>query len=136
MRDDLHDDLLARLIYIADKAGIKIENIEGNSEDPDVAFCKQRIINVNKNFESDISVSFRLAHEISHIQFSPPTFLYTFSPYIRNKEERETNERAIHIISRLIYGEVPKEQRNWLNFMNEFHLPTWFEPLVKNIIYD
>lgn len=31
MRDDLHDDLLARLIYIADKAGIKIENIEGKN---------------------------------------------------------------------------------------------------------
>ena len=85
MRNDLHDDLLARLIYIADKAGIKITEIEGNSSDPDVAFCKQRIINVNKNFESDISVSFRLAHEISHIQFSPPSFLYTFSPFIRNK---------------------------------------------------
>ncbi len=28
MRDDLHDDLLARLIYIADKAGIKIETLK------------------------------------------------------------------------------------------------------------
>jgi hypothetical protein len=136
MHNNLHDDLLARLIYIADKAGITIKNIEGNSEDPDVAFCKPKIINMNDNYVCDISVAFRLAHEISHIQFSQPSFLYTFSPYIRNKEERETNERAIHIIARLVYGDTPKEQRNWVNFMNEFKLPSWFEPLVKEIIYD
>lgn len=136
MHNNLHDDLLARLIYIADKAEIKIENIEGNSADPDVAFCKNRIINLNNNFECNISVAFRLAHEISHIQFSQPTFLYTFSPFIKNKEERETNERAIRMIAKLIYNEVPNERRNWANFMSEFNLPSWFEPLVKELIYD
>ncbi|TLQ03612.1 hypothetical protein FEZ51_08380 [Pediococcus stilesii] len=136
MNEELHDELLKRLIYIADKSGISIKNVEGETTDPDVAFCKQRIINLNSNFDSNISVAFRLAHEISHIQFSQPSFLYTFSPYIRNKEERETNERAIHIIARLIYEDVPNDQRNWLNFMNEFNLPTWFEPLVKDIIYE
>ncbi|MCG7198039.1 hypothetical protein [Pediococcus pentosaceus] len=136
MHNNLHDDLLARLIYIADKAEIKIENIEGNSADPDVAFCKSRIINLNNNFECNISVAFRLAHEISHIQFSQPTFLYTFSPFIKNKEERETNERAIRMIAKLIYNEVPNERRNWANFMSEFNLPNWFEPLVKELIYD
>ena len=132
----MHDDLLARLIYIASKSGIKIREIEGNISDPDVAFCKRKIINLNGNFDCEISVAFRLAHEISHIQFSQPSFLYTFPPYIKNKEERETNERAIHIVSRLIYEDTPKEQRNWANFMDEFNLPVWFEPLVKNIIYD
>ena len=40
------------------------------------------------------------------------------------------------MIARLIYGEVPNERRNWVNFMSEFNLPSWFEPLVKELIYD
>lgn len=132
----MHEDLLSKLIYIADVSGITIKQIEGSTTDPDVAFCKQKIINLNTNFDSNISVAFRLAHEISHIEFSPPSSLYTFSPYIRDKEEWETNARAIQIIARLMYEDVPLDKRNWLNFMNEFNLPTWFEPMVKGIIYD
>ncbi|GEK28871.1 ImmA/IrrE family metallo-endopeptidase [Furfurilactobacillus siliginis] len=131
----MHEELFKKLLYIADRSGITITDIEGSSSDPDIAFCKQRIINLNSNFDSEISVAFRLAHEISHILFSKPTFLYTFSPYTKNKEERETNERAIRMIARLMYEDVTKDQINWLNFMNEFNLPSWFEPLVKNIIY-
>lgn len=132
----MHEELFKKLLYIADQADIKITYIEGSPSDPDVAFCNQKIINMNTNFESNISVAFRIAHEISHILFSKPSFLYTFSPYVKNKEERQTNERAIHMIARLIYEDVPKDQINWLNFMNEFNLPSWFEPLVKDIIYN
>lgn len=132
----MHEELFKKLLYIADQADIKITYIEGSPSDPDVAFCNQKIINMNTNFESNISVAFRIAHEISHILFSKPSFLYTFSPYVKNKEERQTNERAIHMIARLMYEDVPKDQINWLNFMNEFNLPSWFEPLVKDIIYN
>lgn len=132
----MHEELLKRLLGVAEKSDIVITDILGGPSDPDVAFCSDRIININRNYDSPISVAFRLAHEISHIQFSQPSFLYHFSPYIKNKEERETNERAIRIIARLVYMDTPNEYRNWSDFMNEFNLPSWFEPLVKDLIYD
>ena len=55
---------------------------------------------------------------------------------IKNKEERITNERAVRIVAKLFYGDTPNEFRNWVDFMNEFNLPSWFEPLVKDAIYD
>lgn len=132
----MHEQLFKQLLYIAQQSDISIKEVAGLPTDPDVTFCKQRIININYNFNSNISVAFRLAHEISHIQFSQPSFLYTFSPYINNKEERITNEHAIHMIARLVYCDTPNEYRNWADFMDEFNLPSWFEPLVKDIIYD
>ena len=132
----MHEELFERLLYIANQSGITITEIPGATSDPDVALCNRKIININHNYESHISVAFRLAHEISHIQFSNPSFLYTFSPYIKNREERETNERAIRIIARLVYADTPNEYRNWSDFMDEFHLPSWFEPLVKALIYE
>lgn len=136
MEEQLHDTLFALLLTIADRSDIKIETINGTQTDPDVAFCQDRTINLNTNYESKISVVFRLAHEICHIEFSQPSFLYTFSPYIRNKEERITNQHAIQMLARLLYIDTPNEYRNWSDFMNEFNLPSWFEPLVKEIIYD
>lgn len=40
------------------------------------------------------------------------------------------------MIARLVYCDTPNEYRNWADFMDEFNLPSWFEPLVKDIIYD
>ncbi len=132
----MHEEIIEVLLHRATASGITVKEISGNNSDPDVAFCAQKIINLNPNYDSKISVAFRLAHEISHIQFSQPSFLYTFSPYIKNKEERETNERAIRILAHIVYYDTPNEYRNWSDFMNEFNLPSWFEPLVKEIIYD
>lgn len=132
----MHEELLRQLLAMAERSGIVITDILGGPNDPDVAFCNDRIININRNYNSRISVAFRLAHEISHIEFSNPSFLYRFSPYIKNKEERETNERAIRIIARLVYIDTPNEYRNWSDFMTEFNLPSWFEPLVKDLIYE
>ncbi len=132
----MHEELFAALLKVADASDISIKEVSGTSNDPDVAFCRQKVINLNHNYQSSISVAFRLAHEICHIQFSQPSFLYTFSPYIKNKVERETNAHAIRMIAHLIYGDTPNEYRNWSDFMNEFGLPSCFEPLVKEIIYD
>ena len=132
----MHEELFNQLLYMAKRSGITITEVAGDSNDPDVAFCNERIININHNYDSRISVVVRLAHEITHINFSNPSFLYTFSPYIKNKEERATNERALRIVAKLFYGDTPNEYRNWIEFMNEFNLPSWFEPLVKDAIYD
>ena len=72
----MHEELFERLLYIANQSGITITEIPGATSDPDVAFCNRKIININHNYESHISVAFHLAHEISHIQFSNPSFLY------------------------------------------------------------
>ena len=132
----MHKELFSQLIYMARQADITITEVVGEENDPDVVLCKQRIININRNYQSNISKVIRLAHEITHINSSTPSYLYTFSPYIRNKEERITNEHAIRVVAKLFYGDTPNELRNWVDFMKEFCLPSYFEPLVKDAIYD
>ncbi|MGG7601509.1 hypothetical protein [Weissella cibaria] len=97
----MHEELFSQLLYMAKQSNITITEVAGGDNDPDVAFCKERIININRKYKSNISLVIRLAHEITHITFSSPSFLYTFSPYIKNKEERITNERAIRIVAKL-----------------------------------
>ena len=132
----MHEELLTQLLFIAKLSGIKITQVVGDANDPDVALCKKRIININRNYKSNISKVIRLAHEITHINCSNPSCLYTFSPHIRNKEERITDEKAIRIVAKLFYQDTPNELRNWVDFMKEFCLPNRFEPLVKDAIYD
>lgn len=61
---------------------------------------------------------------------------YIFSPYIKNKEERETNKRVIRMLAYIVYYDTSNEYRNRSDFMNEFESPSHFEPFVKEIIYD
>ena len=132
----MHEDLYSQLLYIAIHDGIKITKVVGDENDPDVALCKKRIININRNYESNISSVIRLAHEITHINHPHHSRLYMFSTHIRNEEERITDEQAIRIVAKLFYGDTPNECRNWVEFMNEFCLPSQFAPLVKDAIYD
>src|SRR5699024_12624329 len=101
----MHEELFERLLYIANQSGITITEIPGATSDPDVAFCTRKIINIPHNYESHMSVAFRLAHEMSHIQFSNPSCLYTFSPYIKNRAQREPNERARPLMGRVRCGD-------------------------------
>src|SRR5699024_11640053 len=91
----MHEELFERLLYIANQSGITITEIPGATSDPDVAFCNRKIININHNYESHISVAFRLAHEISHIQFSNPSFLYLKS----KKNVKPMNELFVLLLA-------------------------------------
>lgn len=132
----MHEELLTQLLFIAGLSDIKVTQVVGDENDPDVALCKQRIININRNYKSNISKVIRLAHEIIHINYSNPSCLYMVSSHIKNKEERLTNEQAIRVVAKLFYGDTPNELRNRVEFMKEFCLPSWFEPFVKDAIYD
>lgn len=130
----MHTDLIDYLGFVATRNGISVQYIEGKKSDPDVAFVLNNVINMNPNYDSKFSVDFRLAHEISHILWSKPTFLYAFSPYMKNREERDAHFNAVKLIAKYIYQEVPLEYRNYINFMDEFGLPSHFEYMVKEAI--
>lgn len=132
----MEEELLNYLYSLAKNKGITIERIEGGVNDPDVAIFDEMTINMNPNYSSSFPESFRLAHELAHLIYSEPTFLYAFSPYFQNKEERLAHEGAIKLIVDYIYEDVPLEYRNWTEFMEQFNLPIWFEFAVRDAIYD
>ena len=52
----MHEELFSQLLYMARQSDITITEVVGDANDPDVAFCKQRIININRNYKSNISL--------------------------------------------------------------------------------
>lgn len=130
----MEEELLDHLRSLATRQGITIEYIEGSNTDPDVAFYEDMTINMNPNYQSTFPASFRLAHELAHLLYSEPTFAYMFSPLMQNKEERLAHEKAIELISNYVYRDTPVEHRNWLEFMDKFNLPLWFEFAVQDAV--
>ncbi|WP_270621871.1 hypothetical protein [Weissella viridescens] len=132
----MHEDLFDFLLFNARQNGIDIVEVPGHPEDPDLAICQDNAIILNPNYKERIAPSFRLAHELSHILFGTVTEMYAFSPYLKKDEEIIANSNAVKMIAKFVYHDTPNEYRNWSDFMDEFNLPSWFEPLVKEIIYD
>lgn len=131
----MEEELLDYLYSLAKSKGITIERIEGGANDPDIAIFEDMIINMNPNYHSNFPETFRLAHELAHLIYSEPTFLYAFSPYFQNREERLAHSYAIKILANYLYEDVPVEQRNWTGFMDRFNLPAWFEFEVHEALY-
>jgi Zn-dependent peptidase ImmA (M78 family) len=126
------------LLSIARQNGIKVTNVATSSEGPDMAFPFASLIMMNPNSDSKYSYEFRLAHEISHILYgdSDAEAVYHFSPFALRTEERSANRHAIRLIARYMYEDTPVENRNWIEFMDEFGLQSHFEMMVKDVIYN
>ena len=109
--------------------------------DPDIAVIdahNNRAIIINTNYEQSISPLFRKAHELGHhltTDFNGAE-LYHFSSSLKNKYEVTANIAGVEILAKILFNDVPKEYRNWKDFMDYFNLPSHFELTVKRIIYD
>ncbi|MCM0582153.1 hypothetical protein H9L19_06650 [Weissella diestrammenae] len=133
MTSDLIDYLLTYCIN--KKIDVKFTNKLDEST-PDICYPKHRKIIINKNYNTIISIAFRLAHEMSHILYgdSDAQGVYAFSPLSKKFEERLAHENGIELIARYVYSDTPVENRNYLNFMYEFGLPSSFENTVSDIV--
>jgi hypothetical protein len=62
--------------------------------------------------------------------------LYQIPIGTRKRSEREANENAVRMLAKYVYKDTPLEYRNYINFMNEFGLPSAFEEMAKDTIKD
>jgi Zn-dependent peptidase ImmA (M78 family) len=132
-------DILDYLIYLCRRLGISYRiSDELDSSIPDICVPSQRKIIINANYATHVEVAFRLAHEISHIMLGnyQENCLYQIPIGTRKRSEREANENAVRMLAKYVYKDTPLEYRNYINFMNEFGLPSAFEEMAKDTIKD
>ena len=130
-------DILDYLLYLCRSLGINYKiSDELDSSIPDISVPSQRKIIINANYDTNVEVAFRLAHEISHVMLGnyEENCVYQFSIGTRKRSEHEANENAVKILGKFVYADTPVEYRNYVNFMNEFGLPSSFESMVRDII--
>ena len=130
-------DILDYLLYLCRDLGINYKiSDELDSSIPDISVPSQRKIIINANYDTNVEVAFRLAHEISHVMLGnyEENCVYQFSIGTRKRSEHEANENAVKILGKFVYADTPVEYRNYINFMNEFGLPSSFESMVRDII--
>ncbi|MCR8702820.1 ImmA/IrrE family metallo-endopeptidase [Weissella cibaria] len=133
------DEIKEELLALARRHDIDVINIDTrNDASPDVAFPFISKIMMNPNFVTGYHYVFRLAHEIAHILYGDTRMLpyYRFSPLFLKTEETTANMQAVRLIARIVYRDVPVEQRNWVEFMDHLGLQTHFEPIVKRVLYN
>ena len=133
------EEIIDELLALASRNGIEVTNVTTHDDSsPDVAFPFIRRIMMNPNYQTSYSFVFRLAHEISHILFGDDDLLpyYRFSPFFLKAEENSANTNAIRLIARIVYHDVPDEQRNWIEFMDHLGLQSHFEFAVKQALYN
>ena len=128
-------DLEERIDAQIKAAGINIMYDEFETYDPDVVFIrgnKRPLIVINIVSDSDVPVVARKAHELSHVLDGDGSAKsYQFSIGFKNNAERIANRGMVWRLAKIIYEDIPLENRNYYDFMNWFNLPSDFEQIVK-----
>lgn len=121
------------LDYFANESGIEVVySYDMGPNTTDFVMPKLKTIILNMHYQTSVSLAFRLAHEISHLLYGDYSSqnLYHFSPLCVTFEERAAHVGAIHLIAKYVYKEVPKEYRNYKDFIDILGLPSSFENMV------
>lgn len=135
MNDELRE-LRNHLLTIAERHGIEVEDM------PNTTGTHMYVRVFNKIFmnpnETTATYEFGLAHELAHALYGDPNGeqYYPFSLLFKNAEETVANKNAVRLISDFVYRDTPIEFRNWEHFVNVFNLPSYFEGVVKEVIYN
>lgn len=132
------DDLMDYLKCMAYREGISFSiTNELDSASPDISIPSMNKIILNERFDTSVALSFRFAHELSHILYGSDNdpYIYSFSFGNKNATELQANQNAVVMLVDFMYGDTPIEYRNWTDFMDMFGLPNWYEDLVKEAIY-
>lgn len=124
------------LLKIANENRIIIKYEQRSSATTDIAVAGDNVVYINLNFFTNFSIVFRLAHELAHLLYGDVESqqIYAFSPLSEKYEEQLAHLNASKMLASLMYYEVPMSNRNYINFMNQFTLPSSFEKIVKEAI--
>lgn len=131
-------DLEERIDAQIKAAGINIMYDEFETYDPDVVFIRENkrpLIVINIVSDSDVPVVARKAHELSHVLDGDGSAKsYQFSIGFKNNAERIANRGMVWRLAKIIYEDIPLENRNYYDFMNWFKLPSDFEAIVEESV--
>ncbi|MDK9677309.1 hypothetical protein QG569_02805 [Weissella cibaria] len=131
-------DLEERIDAQIKAAGINIMYDEFETYDPDVVFIRENkrpLIVINIVSDSDVPVVARKAHELSHVLDGDGSAKsYQFSIGFKNNAERIANRGMVWRLAKIIYEDIPLENRNYYDFMDWFNLPSSFEIVVNEVI--
>lgn len=120
------------------KANIQIFYEELEPYDPDLVFIRKNklpVIVVNVLSTTKIPIVARKAHELSHVLGGDgKAETYSFSLQFRNNAERIANRGMVWRLAKIIYEDIPLENRNYYDFMNWFNLPSGFEAIVEESV--
>ena len=128
--------VISKLNSIAHEFGIVIIKVNAGVNDPDVAIVEDKVIFMNISFNTRFSYIFRLAHELAHLidGDTGSQGAYAFSPYSKKLEERHAHEFALNFLAALFFQDTPVEYRNYINFMELFGLPSYFEDMAREAV--
>lgn len=99
------------------------DNINLSSGTPDFSVVNRQGVFMNKNFDTNVSLNFRLSHELSHLIYGNKDIqkIYTFSEFGHRHEELLAHRNAIRMLMSI---EMPT---NVNGFMEYYHVPSWLE---------
>lgn len=99
------------------------DNINLSSGTPDFSVVNRQGVFMNKNFDTNVSLNFRLAHELSHLIYGNKDIqkIYTFSEFGHRHEELLAHRNAIKMLMSI---EMPTTVNG---FMEYYHVPSWLE---------
>ncbi|WP_134644652.1 hypothetical protein [Weissella cibaria] len=103
-------DLINYLNIISNRNDIKVVySQELDAYTPDLSVPSQRKIIINRKSNNNVSVAFRLAHELSHILFGSveQNRVYAFSIGATKSSERIAHEQAMHMIVKYVFQDTP-----------------------------
>lgn len=132
--NELEDRINTRIV----NAGLEIIYVYGPEDDPDLIIPARKVMIVNKNSNVAQPIVYRKGHEFQHYLEADPLSIevYEYSPLWKRQEERSANEGAIKYFSDIIYADLPNEARDWTKMSDLFNLPTWYDQMVIDAVYD
>ncbi|ORI85667.1 ImmA/IrrE family metallo-endopeptidase [Leuconostoc lactis] len=117
-------DITDSLHKLASDNHIIVENVyDLSAETPDFSIVRRQGVFMNKNFDTNVSLNFRLAHELSHLIYGNKDIqkIYTFSEFGHRHEELLAHRNAIRMLMSI---EMPTTVNG---FMEYYHVPSWLE---------
>lgn len=100
---------------------------------PSIAVSDSRVIVVNENWHNHQELPFIVAHELSHLLNNDSGVLYYSTTTSRSKIEQSANSRAVDLLLEYAH-ETDTYTGNYVQFMEQFGIPSKFEELVQSKI--
>lgn len=123
--------------YISD-ANLEVIYVHGPRNDPDLIIPSRNLMIINLNSNIAQPIVYRKGHELIHFLEAETDSInaYAYSPFCRRYEEKVANEGALKLFARIMYCDLPNEARDWTKMMDLFNLPSWYDQMVIDAVYD
>ncbi|MFC6178055.1 hypothetical protein ACFQGR_01335 [Weissella sagaensis] len=119
-------------------AGIEVVYVHAPTDDPDLIIPSRNLMVINLDSNVSQPIVYRKGHEFIHFLTVDIDSIksYSYSLYCKKYEERTANQGAINLFAKIMYADLPNEARDWTKMMDLFNLPSWYDQMVIDAVYD